>query len=154
MSIRSDFGDFSNLTAVSLDTLFSAGKNALNSILGIGATLGGNLFSGGFTGISEEGLTELKSKITDLITELEDHIKEFNGHQLETAIKGPLLQATEDYFTEVKNYLSRYVEGLKASINDIETARINFNQGASNAAKDVVSDAQDVKAAGENIKLD
>lgn len=153
MSIRSDFGNYASGVGSTLEEIFSGAASTLSSIFNVSGTLIGNIFSGGFTGISEDGLDELKSGIEKLITELESHIKSFNGSQLERAIKGPMLQATNSYFDAVKEYLSKYVAGLKASIKDIEMAKANFSQGAQAAASDITKDIEDVRAAAQNIDL-
>ena len=105
----------------------------LENIVGSVKTGLGNIWGGGFAGISIERINA-------------DVTSSFAGTELETAV--------QDFIKAIKELLAAYVSTMRKEIAAINSAYEQYTSGAQNGASNVASNASEIRAAANDIRLD
>ena len=156
MSIRSTVNNFVNKVDAKIDDAFTVARTRVENIIGSATTGVKNLWSGGFFGMSESGLADLKTALSNYITAVKDVIAGFDAKgDFGVALKGTNLDpAVTEFIAAVKELLQAYVAALEVELAEIDTAYTNFQSSEQSVASDVQSAADDVRGSASEIKLD
>ena len=155
MSIRSTSGNFLRNFKDNISSLLSSSKSRLDSIVGQAKTSLGNLFSGGFTGMSESGMETLVQEIDKYCQSIEAKIAEFNEKgDIEVALKGDVQVAAMDFVAAIKELLQAYVSTMRQEVSEAREAYQNFLAAGKQISQDVQSAASDIRSNAADIRLD
>ena len=137
MSIRSTVGNMNHSFKDTISSTLSSVKTRLENIVGSTSTALSNIWEGGFTGMSEAGMTELKSSLTTYCQDIEDLI---SGFDQSGDITSALLQA--------------YVSTMKQEIAEADQAYQNFLKSGTSISQDVTGSASEIRSNASEIRLD
>lgn len=155
MSIISRAGDLVRHTENGILTALGTASNRFKDIVGsanVGLT---NIWSGGFAGMSETGLIELKNQLTSYCNDIQDLIGSFDQTgDISTALKGEVQTAAYEFIGAVKELLQAYVSRMRQEIAEVDEAYQNFMTGAKSISQDVKADASDIRSNASSIRLD
>ena len=155
MSIRSALGNISHNVNDVLSTVLSTSKIQVENIIGTSTTSLSNVSSGGFTGMSESGLAELKTHLTSYCEEVQGIIGEFDQTgDITSALKGEAQTAAYDFIASIKELLQAYVSTMKQEIEEIDEAYNNFINASQSIATDTRNDADEIRSNASSISLD
>ena len=155
MSIQSTVGNITHNVQDVFDTVVNGASSKLEGIVGTISTAVTNLYSGGFVGLSREGMAELDSALETYIGELEDIINGFNEEaDAADAYAGQIKTAVHEYVVSVQKLLSAYVTTLRQEVEEANEAFNNMNQADQDVSQNVTSDASDVAGNAESIRKD
>lgn len=155
MSVRSSLGNLSFDVQDVLSSLITSAKTQVSNIVGSVTTSLSNIWDGGFTGMSEAGLAELKIQLTNYCQEIQDLIGGFDQTgDITAALKGDVQTAAYDFIAAIKVLLQAYVSTMKQEIDEIEEAYQNFLRSGQSISQDVKSDASDIRSNANSISLD
>ena len=129
----------------------------IESIMGSVKTGLGNIWGGGFAGISIERIkSDLIPALEKYCKTIESSINQFNAEaDVTSSFAGPeVTVAVEDFVGAVKEILAAYVSTMRAEIAMAEKAYIDYQIGAQRVGTNVKSTATDIRAAASSIRLD
>ena len=111
------------------------------------------MWTGGFAGISEQGMHDLDSVIENYIIGCQDCVKQLNTEGISAeALKGPgIMEAVTAYINGVKDLLNAYIYTLNAEKKEMWNAYNNYKKAAQSIASSVSSDAQKIRDNASNI---
>lgn len=155
MSIQSFVNNAWNSAGDFLSGLGNTISSKLENIVGSVSTKLSSIWSGGFTGISAEGVEEIKRALKTYCDGIEAEIATFNElAATETAYKGEIQVAAQEFIKATKEILQAYVSNMKVSIADADTAFQNYQAADKSVAQNVQADAQAVRQEAQSIRLD
>lgn len=155
MSIRSTVGNIAHNVQDRLSSILTTGKTQIENIVGSVTTSLSNIWSGGFTGMSESGMTELKTQLTNYCQEVQDLIDGFDQTgDITSALKGDVQTAAYDFIDAIKKLLQAYVSTMKQEIAEADEAYQNFVSSGQSIAQDVQAAASDIRSNASSISLD
>ena len=155
MSIQSTVGNLVHSVQDGWDDVSNRAASSLTGIVGTLSTAVTTLYSGGFVGLSREGMAELDSALETYIGELEDIINGFNEEaDAADAYAGQIKTAVHEYVVAVQALLSAYVTRLRQEIDEANEAFNNMNQADQDISQNVTSDAADVTSDAQSIRVD
>ncbi len=154
MGIQSIIGDVKSnvgqrITSV-LDTMYGQVSGLANNA----GTFVANVWDGGFAGINESGLADLKQAIESYKNANIDLINEYNeAADLDVTFKGDVQAAVQEFVRNTKELLNAWVSAVEFWSKELDEYALNYKAGASNLASNISSDAQEVKAAASDVDL-
>ncbi len=155
MSIRSTIGNFSYSVKDVLSTTLTTARTQINNIVGTTTTSFSNLWDGGFTGMSESGIAELKTQLENYCQEIQSIINGFDQTgDITMALKGEVQTAAYDFIEAIKVLLQAYVSTMKQEIAEAEDAYRNFVSSGQSISQDVRDAASDIRSNASSISLD
>lgn len=155
MSIQSTVGNIKHNIGDNVSTVVSQGKSRLASIVNSTTTSFRNVWSGGFAGMSDTGIQELKNQLNKFCKEIDDLISSFDQEgDITQALKGDPQTAAYDFIDAVKKLLVAYVSQMRKEISEMDDAYASFVESGKSIASDVNAAAQDIRANAEAIKID
>lgn len=155
MSIQSTVGNIKHSVGDTVSTVVSQGKSRLASIVNSTTTSFRNVWSGGFAGMSDTGIQELKNQLNKFCKEIDDLISSFDQEgDITQALKGDPQTAAYDFIDAVKKLLVAYVSQMRKEISEMDDAYASFVESGKSIASDVNAAAQDIRANAEAIKID
>ncbi len=155
MSIRSVTNNTISTVGDSIATLVTNAKSAISNIVGTATTGIGNLYSGGFVGMSREGIEQLNTAVENYCQTIEEAIKEFNDEASRAdAYAGEISDAVHAYVEGMKEILSAYVSTMRKDQEEAAKAFNEFHSQEQSIAQDVSSDAADIKSNAESIRVE
>lgn len=155
MAISNVVGNFTHNVRDSLSTTLTTAKTQIENIVGSTSTSLSNVWSGGFTGMSDAGMSELKTQLTTYCQEIEDLIESFDqSGDITSALKGDVQTATYDFIAAIKTLLKAYVSTMKQEIAEADEAYNNFLQAGQSISQDVNDAASDIRSNASSIRLD
>lgn len=155
MSIQSTVGNIKHSVGDTVSTVVSQGKSRLESIINSTTTSFRNVWSGGFAGMSDTGIQELKNQLNKFCKEIDDLISSFDQEgDITQALKGDPQTAAYEFIDAVKKLLVAYVSQMRKEISEMDDAYASFVESGKSIASDVNAAAQDIRANAEAIKID
>lgn len=155
MSIRSTIGNITRNVQDTLSTTLTTAKTQIENIVGSTTTSLSNIWSGGFTGMSETGIAELKTQLTNYCQEIQDIIEGFDQTgDITSALKGEVQTSAYDFIAAIKTLLEAYVSTMKQEIEEADEAYQNFLTSSQSIAQDVNDAASDIRSNASSISLD
>ena len=155
MSIQSTVGNIKHNIGDNVSTVVSQGKSRLESIINSTTTSFRNVWSGGFAGMSDTGIQELKNQLNKFCKEIDDLISSFDQEgDITQALKGDPQTAAYEFIDAVKKLLVAYVSQMRKEISEMDDAYASFVESGKSIASDVNAAAQDIRANAEAIKID
>ena len=155
MSIQSTVGNITHSVQDGFNEISNRASSTLQGIVGTISTSVTNLYSGGFVGLSREGMAELDTALEEYIGELEETINGFNEEaDAGDAYAGQIKTAVHEYVVAVQALLSAYVTRLRQEIDEANEAFNNMHQADQDISQNVTSDAGDVTSDAQSIRVD
>ena len=155
MSIQSTVGNIKHNIGDNVSTVVSQGKSRLASIVNSTTTSFRNVWTGGFAGMSDTGIQELKNQLNKFCKEIDDLISSFDQEgDITQALKGDPQTAAYEFIDAVKKLLVAYVSQMRKEISEMDDAYASFVESGKSIASDVNAAAQDIRANAEAIKID
>ena len=155
MSLQSRVGDIVNQVEDQINNLVSQASTSFENTVGSISTNLNNIWSGGFAGMSDQGMETLKSALTTFCNDLQATINGFDEQgNLEVALKGEAQAAAVEFVSAVKQLLQAYVSRMKQQIAEADQAYQNWLAASGGLASDVRSDATEIRNNANSIKLD
>lgn len=139
---------------------FSSGKitlvkSKIESLIGNTTASLSNIWSGGFTGMSESGMLELKDALSKYCDEIQAKIDSFDQTgDITSAFKGRIQEGMYDFIDATKLLLQSYVSTMRVEIDEAEEAYKNFAGSDLSISQDIQSAAQDIRSNASSIRLD
>lgn len=155
MSIRSTVGNFTHSVQDNISSLLATAKTQVENIVGSTTTSLTNIWSGGFTGMSESGMAELKTQLSNYCQEIQDLIESFDQTgDITMALKGDVQTAAYDFIAAIKTLLQAYVSTMRQEIEEADEAYRNFMASGQSISQDVSDAASDIRSNANSIRLD
>lgn len=157
MSIRSSISNITHTTEDKLTSILTMGKTRLDNIVGKTTTAlsVSNIWSGGFTGMSEDGIANLKSYLSTYCEDIQATIDGFDQTgDITSALRGDVQTAAYDFIDAIKKLLQAYVSTMRQEIDEADEAYKNYTSAAKSIAADTTSDASDIRKNADSIRLD
>ena len=135
-----------------VNTVKDATSSIKNSITG--ATTPSKIYDGGFAGMSESAIEDVKSDIKKYVQEMQASVNSFDdGKEIDTFLKGETNAAAREYVKSVKELMSTYLTGLDQVASGLDSAYAQFQESAKAIATTTMSDADALrsKATGKNL---
>ena len=154
-SIRSTLGNIQHTIQDKLASTLNAARTQMQNIVGSISTALSNLWSGGFTGMSEAGISELKTQLTRYCDEVQALISSFDQTgDITSALQGEPQQAAYEFIDAIKQLLQAYVSTMKQEIAEVDEAYNNFIASGQSISQDVRNSASDIRSNANSISLD
>lgn len=155
MSIRSTVGNFAFNVQDNISSVLTTTRSQIENIVGSTTTALSNVWSGGFVGMSQSGMDDLKTKLTDYCDGLQLAIDGFDQNgDITSALQGEVQTAAYDFIAAVKELLQAYVSTLKQEIAEADQAYNNFMSSGKSISQDVENAASDIRSNASQISLD
>ncbi len=155
MSIRSTVGNMNHSFKDTISSTLTTIKTKLEGIVGSTSTALSNIWSGGFTGMSESGMTALKESLKTYCQEIEELIASFDQRgDITSALKGEVQDASYEFIAAIKELLQAYVSTMKQEIAEADQAYQNFVSSGKSISQDVQNSASDIRSNASSIRLD
>lgn len=154
MSINANIGDFTRTTSDFASNSLNSLQSALKNINGSVQTRLSTLWSGGFVGISLDGITVLQDALEKYIHRLEAIIEGFNPEgDISIALKGEPKEAAYMFIESIKSMLLAYISTLKGEIAEMKQAYDNFIVAGYNISNQVSQDAEQIRSSADQIRI-
>lgn len=138
-----------------LSSTLSSARVHLDNIIGTVTTGLSHVYDGGFTGMSESGLEELKIYLNNYCNEVQQLIDGFDQTgDITSALKGEVQTAAYDYIAAIKKLLQAYVSTMRQEIAEIDEAYRNFVTANQSISQNVTSAAEEIRSQATGIQLD
>ena len=112
MSVRSTLGNLAFNVQDLISSVLTSAKTKISNIVGKATTSLTHVWDGGFTGMSEGGIAELKITLTKYCREVQDLIDSFDQTgDITSALKGDVQTAAYDFIDAIKKLLQAYRSG-------------------------------------------
>lgn len=155
MSLQSFVGDALRGAQNTLSDVFSSAKGTLENIVGSTSTALTNVWSGGFAGISETGIVDLKNALNNYINNIEATIASFDeAGNIENALKGNIQTAAQDFIAAIKQLLQAWVTQMRVNLADLDSAYKNYTEAAADLSTQTSSNADSIRSQAQEIRLD
>lgn len=155
MSVQSVVGNFTRGINDPISNIISGAKANFDGIIGTAQAQLGSFWSGGFVGMSESGMEQLKQAIETYCVEIEGIINDFNAEgDIDNALKGEVNVAARDFIRAVKELLKAYVSRMRQEKMDADTAWKNWQQASQEIGQSVTSDAEQIRSNAASIRID
>lgn len=155
MSIRSFTGNVGASVRNSVETALNSVKARVSSVTSTVTTAASNVFSGGFVGINDTNIEELKTAIDNYCNTIEDAIAGFNAAaQTDAAYKGAIAEAVSGYILAIKEMLQAYVSQMRIELTNLDGYVAEYKQHVSSMVTDISADAQALRSEAASIKID
>ena len=154
-SIRSTIGNMTHNVQDTLSSVLTTARTQIENIVGSTTTTLSNLWSGGFTGMSESGIAELKIQLSNYCQDVQNLIDSFDQTgDITSALQGDVQTAAYDFIAAIKTLLQAYVSTMKQEITEVDEAYQNFIASGQSISQDVTSAASDIRSNASSISLD
>lgn len=133
-------------------------KNATNKIKNITGNSKGyfnTLWDGGFAGISETGVADLKLALNNYASLIEEHIALFNASAyLDESLSGQISDAVNAYIEEIKGILKAFVSQIRVNVSDLDMAYDAYMSQSLELTKSIYYDNDDIRNVSKSINLE
>lgn len=152
MSIQSVVGNIQHKVGETIDSTLGTARTTWENIVG-GVTTGfTNLWSGGFVGMSEGEIGNLKTALQTYCDEIQGIIDGFDQRgDITDAYKGEIQNAAYEFIAAVKELLKAYVAQMKKELSEIDEAYANFQASSQSVAQNVTSDAEQIRSNAQQM---
>ena len=157
MSLQSDFGNLGHGLENLGQVVSGSVESSVEAIIGSVKTGLGNIWAGGFAGISEELVnSELVPALNSYCDKIEGDIAAFNpdGDITQTFAGTEIQGAIREYIGGIQSLLIAYVSTMRAESERADQALNEWQKGTSDVSKGISSNAQEIRSQAESIKLD
>lgn len=155
MSVQSVLGNLKHEFDDRVNDALTGGKAFFDNLVGTTSASMGNMWSGGFVGMSESGMEQLKQAIETYCKEIEAIIDEFNEEgDIDNALKGEVNTAARDFIRAVKQLLQAYVSTMRQGKDEANEAWNNWKQASQDISQNVTSDAEQIRSNAKQIRID
>ena len=144
--------------------IWNAGKDVGNNVKDVtssiknsitGATTPSKIYDGGFAGMNESAIEDVKANIKKYIQEMQSSVNSFDdGKEIDTFLKGETNAAAREYVKSVKELMSTYLTGLDQVASGLDSAYAQFQESAKAIATTTMSDADALRSKATGKKLD
>lgn len=144
--------------------IWNAGKDVGNNVKDVtssiknsitGATTPSKIYDGGFAGMNESAIEDVKANIKKYIQEMQSSVNSFDdGKEIDTFLKGETNAAAREYVKSVKELMATYLTGLDQVANGLDSAYAQFQESSKSIANTTMSDAESLRSQAANKKLD
>lgn len=154
-SIRSTIGNFEHLVHDTISSVLASARTQIQNLVGTATSRLSNIWSGGFTGMSEQGMADLKAQLSSYCQDVQDLIDSFDQTgDITSALRGEVQTAAYDFIAAIKSLLQAYVSTMRQEIDEADEAYRNFASSDKSISQDVESSASDIRSNANNIRLD
>ena len=155
MSLRSSVNNAVSGVGSNIDAALNSASTFLDNLAGRTTTAVGHMFDGGFVGMCESGMGDIKTAINKYCDGIEEIIKGFDETgDITVAFQGKSQAAAQDFIRAIKDFLAAYATQMKEDIREAEDAYKAFEAADIDTAKSVKSDADDIRAEAAKIRID
>ena len=155
MSLQSVVGNTKVGAQNAISNILSTATSSIQNIIGNAKTGLSNIWSGGFAGMSESGMADLKTALKNYCDAIEAQINTFDEEgNISNAYKGNINNAAREYIRSIKELLNAYVTQMKANISEADEAYQNYMTGSESLSQSVSSDAESIRSEASKIRLD
>lgn len=157
MSIQSGLGNLGSDIGNTVQGGLSWASGRVGSIFGTITTGLGNIWDGGFAGISKEQLeSTLIPALQSYCERIEESINAFNAEADVTAsfAGAELVPNVQEFIGAVKQLLQAYVSTMRQEIATANSAYEQYQIGSQNVAAGVSSSASEIRSAAQSIRID
>lgn len=143
-SVGHGVGEGLNQVSTYLENLLSGATAQLSS-----------LWDGGFVGMNTANASVLSDAIEQYIAKLNEIVDGFNtAANIDVALKGEAASAATEYVTAIKSLLQAYTSTYR-NFNKLLTATVeSMNEGDTQNASAIRTDAQDIQSQANSIRVD
>ena len=154
MNIRDLLNNIETKTFNNPQNRVAGALNNIRNLFGSTSASLTHVWNGGFAGIDEAHLNDLKIAMNNYINSIQESINEFNEiSAMATAYKG-MDSAITEYISSIKSLLNAYVSTLRKDIVEADMAFQNYQLAAKSIAVGLSSDAQIIRSQAGQIELD
>ncbi len=155
MSLQSVTGNFIHDTSDSISTIITGARSTFDGIVGTATAGLSSLWSGGFVGMSEAGIEELKNAINTYCNDVQSIIDGFNEEgDIDGAFKGETNVAAREFIRAVKALLNAYVSTMRKFKDEANEAWTNWKQSSQDISTQVQANADDIRSQASGINID
>lgn len=157
MSIQSGIGNITAGVGNAVDGGLAWASSRLESLVGTVKAGLGNIWGGGFAGISKDKIdADLIPALERYCETIEDSINQFNADaDVTSSFAGPeLAPAVKDFVSAIKELLKAYVSTMRKEIASVNSAYEQYTTGSQSVASNVSTNAQDIRSAASEVRLD
>lgn len=113
-----------------------------------------HVWAGGFLGMNESKLGDLKTAIEKFEKDLQTIAEEFNPeNDISMAFRGTVKDSVQEYIKAIKDLLKAYITIVNNSVKDADTAFANWKQQNSAISQTVSDESQDIRNKAESVKV-
>lgn len=154
MSILSLFGGWKTKANRTINGVSAASMRVSDVLDGANARLG-SLWDGGFVGIDVNNYTMLTDDIERFVEDMEDITSSFvKRNSIEGALKGKTAVAVSSYIEGVNQALAAYLSFFRSFNTLIHKSVESMIEADRENSNVIVNEAEDVKSAALNIRVD
>ncbi len=154
-NIRSTVGNITHNVQDTISSVLNTASIKMENIVGTVQTGLTNMFSGGFIGMSADGMAELTNILRNYCEEVQGIISGFDQTgDITSALKGDVQDAAYDFIAAIKQLLEAYVSRMLQEIDEANQAYENFMKSGQSISQDVQTAAQDIRSNADEIRLD
>lgn len=155
MSIQSSISNMTRTATESVKSVISSATGKLEGVVGTASTAASNIWAGGFAGINTANAGDLKAAINKYIEGVQATIEGFDENaNLETAYKGAVQTATQDFLKAVKNLLRAHISLMRQNLAEFDLAVQNYTEASQSTASSISNEADTIRNNAESIKID
>ena len=154
-NIQSTIGNITRGVEANLSGKLTNLGTQIESIVGNATASLSNIWAGGFTGMSETGIIELKDALSKFCDEIQAKIDSFDQTgDITSAFKGKSQTAVYEFIAAIKTLLQAYVSTMRVEIDEAEEAYRNFASSDQTISQNVQSAASEIRSNASSIRLD
>lgn len=113
------------------------------------------VYDGGFAGMSETAVEEVKAQIKKYVEEMQSSVSSFDeGKEIDTFLKGDTNTAAREYVRAVKDLMGTYLNSLNKVANELDSYYAQFKAQTGEIAKTTMSDVDSLRSQAANKPLD
>ena len=155
MALQTYVNDITHNVEDAVSSAYNYAKNAFAQINGSVTTGLKTLWSGGFVGMSEQGVADIETALENYIAEIQGIIDGFDPEgDISVALAGAPKTAAYDFIQAVKLLLQAYVSTMRAEKAEMREAYDNFIKAGQNVSTQVTQDAEQIRQDAQTIKMD
>lgn len=132
-------------------------KDATSSIKGSisSAASPSKVYDGGFAGMSETAVEEVKAQIKKYVEEIQSSVSSFDeGKEIDTFLKGDTNTAAREYVRAVKELMETYLNSLNKIANELDFYYAQFKSQTGEIAKTTMNSVDSLRSQAANKPLD
>lgn len=155
MSLQSSLGNIASSIGNDIAGAVNSISAKLNGILGNAKSQITSIWDGGFVGIDMSNAPMIADALEKYISTIQSTLDKFNQiTDIDRALKGASAEAAKEFLDAIKELMSAYVTQMRQDSRDLQEIMANYEHGSQDIAKQVSTNAQAIKAAAEEIRLD
>ena len=152
MGIQGVIGDVRSTVGQRISSFLDMAWGAVSGLATNIGSFVANIWDGGFAGVSN--FEQLKTAITNYSNNVKEIVDTYDtSADLESTFKGQAGTAMTEFITSTKSLLDAYVKLVEKWNVELDDAYQKYQEGDTNLAESVTSDAEDVASAAEKVEI-